>query len=203
MYDTYPSASSTCSDDEVYDQSLLELDVDVCGLHVADENDVKEVEICGNEAYDQPNVPKNELMSMLANDLTSEERDAYASLFDRFPMLFLKEYYQMQGTTSIVHEIKLKENVKPIAQKLRKLDTIRREALEIEVRKLLQTGFIYPVDDAEWVSPFVIVPKKGNKWRVCVDFHPLNAATKRHHYPLPFQDEILDNVAGHERFSWV
>ena len=34
-----------------------------------------------------------------------------------------------------------------------------------------------------------------------MDFRPLNVATKRHHYPLPFQDEILDNVVGHERFS--
>ena len=34
-----------------------------------------------------------------------------------------------------------------------------------------------------------------------VDFIPLNAATKRHHYPMPFQDEILDEVAGHERYS--
>ena len=31
----------------------------------------------------------------------------------------------MRGTTSVVHEIKLKEDVKPIAQKLRKLGTIR------------------------------------------------------------------------------
>ena len=71
----------------------------------------------------------------------------------------------------------------------------------MEVSKLLKAGFIYQVDDAQWISPVVIVPKKENKWRVCVDFRPLNAATKRHHYPLPFQDEILDNVAGHERYS--
>ena len=139
-------------------------------------------------------------MSMLATDLTSQKKDAYASLFERFPKLFVKEYYQMRGATSTMHEIKLKENVKPVAQKLRRLGAIRREALEIEVNKLLKAGFIYPIDDAEWISPVVIVPKKGNKWRICVDFCPINAATKRHHYPLPFQDEILDNVAGHERY---
>ncbi|MCO5590706.1 hypothetical protein L7F22_044681 [Adiantum nelumboides] len=34
----------------------------------------------------------------------------------------------------------------------------------------------------------------------CVDYKPLNAATKRDHFPLPFQDEILNEVARHERY---
>ena len=47
----------------------------------------------------------------------------------------------------------------------------------------------------------VVTPKKNNKWRVCVDYKPLYAATKRDHFPLPFQDEILNEVAGHERYT--
>ncbi|MCO5584637.1 hypothetical protein L7F22_038568 [Adiantum nelumboides] len=62
-------------------------------------------------------------------------------------------------------------------------------------------GFIYPVEDSEWVSPVVVTPKKNGKWRVCVDYKPLNAATKRDHFPLPFQDEILNEVAGYERYT--
>ncbi|MCO5569051.1 hypothetical protein L7F22_022757 [Adiantum nelumboides] len=41
MYDSYSSASSTCTDDEVYDQSLLDLDVDLCGIHVSTKNSEK------------------------------------------------------------------------------------------------------------------------------------------------------------------
>ncbi|MCO5569244.1 hypothetical protein L7F22_022955 [Adiantum nelumboides] len=51
------------------------------------------------------------------------------------------------------------------------------------------------------VSSVVVTPKKNGKWRVCVDYKPLNAATKRDHFPLPFQDEILNEVAGHERYT--
>ncbi|MCO5552989.1 hypothetical protein L7F22_006509 [Adiantum nelumboides] len=54
---------------------------------------------------------------------------------------------------------------------------------------------------AEWVSPVVVTPKKDGRWRVCVDFKPLNAATKKDPYPLPFIDQILDSVAGHERYN--
>ncbi|MCO5556763.1 hypothetical protein L7F22_010315 [Adiantum nelumboides] len=70
-----------------------------------------------------------------------------------------------------------------------------------EVKRLLRAGFIYPVEDFEWVSPVVVTPKKNGKWRVCVDYKPLNVATKRDHFPLPFQDEILNEVAGHERYK--
>ncbi|MCO5557438.1 hypothetical protein L7F22_011002 [Adiantum nelumboides] len=69
------------------------------------------------------------------------------------------------------------------------------------VRELLNARFIYPVEDSEWVSPVVVTPKKNGKWRVCVDYKPLNEATKRDHFPLPFQDEILNEVAGYERYT--
>ena len=69
------------------------------------------------------------------------------------------------------------------------------------VNKLLNAGFIYLVSNFEWVSPIVVTPKKNGKWRVCVDYKPLNAATKRDHFPLPFQDEIFNEVASHERYT--
>ena len=76
---------------------------------------------------------------------------------------------------------------------------VQQEALLAEVKKLLQAGFIYPVEDLEWVSPVVVTPKKNGKWQICVNYKPLNAATKRDHFPLPFQDEILNKVVGQKR----
>ena len=43
--------------------------------------------------------------------------------------------------------------------------------------------------------------QENGKWRVCVDFRPLNVATKWHHYPMASQDYTLDEVVGHERYS--
>ena len=47
----------------------------------------------------------------------------------------------------------------------------------------------------------VVVPKKNNKWYVYVDLKPLNATTKRFYFPLPFQDEILNEVAGNKCYT--
>ena len=88
-----------------------------------------------------------------------------------------------------------------MAQKLCQLGKIQQEALLKEVRKLTEAGFIYPVEDSKWVSAVVVTPKKNGKLRICVDYKPLNVATKRDHFPLPFQDEILNEVVGHKRYT--
>ena len=115
--------------------------------------------------------------------------------------LFISDLTQMTGVTAIQHHINLKEECKPVVQKLRRLGAVQQDALWKEVDWLLKAGFIFAVEDSEWVSPVVVIPKKNGKWRVCIDYKPLNAATKRDHFPLPFQDEILNEVAGHERYT--
>ena len=79
---------------------------------------------------------------------------------------------------------------------------VQADVLKKEVTNLLQqAGFFFPVENSEWIFLVVVTPKKGKKWRVCVEFCPLNACTKRDYFPLPFQDEILDQVTGHEMYS--
>ena len=41
------------------------------------------------------------------------------------------------------------------------------------------------------------------KWRVCIDYRKLNAATKKDHFALPFIDQILDRLAGHSYFCFL
>ncbi|MCO5592348.1 hypothetical protein L7F22_046349 [Adiantum nelumboides] len=122
-------------------------------------------------------------------------------MLQKFPNLFVKDYINVRGVDIVQHQIELKPESQPRAQKLRRLGVVKKEALLKEVRKLLSAGFIYPVDNFEWVSPMVVTPKKNGKWRVCVDYRPLNEATKRDHSPLPFQDEILNEVVGHENYT--
>ncbi|MCO5577618.1 hypothetical protein L7F22_031449 [Adiantum nelumboides] len=115
-------------------------------------------------------------------------------MLEGYPRLFIDAYNQITGVFVVQHHINLKDEAKPMVQRLRRLGVIQQDALLSEVRKLLNAGFIYPVEDSEWVSPV-----KNKKLRVCVDYKPLNATTKRDHFPLPFQDEILNEVAGYER----
>ncbi|MCO5599653.1 hypothetical protein L7F22_053758 [Adiantum nelumboides] len=106
-----------------------------------------------------------------------------------------------EGVSMVQHHINLNDRAKPVMQWLRRMGVVQQDALLSNVRKILNSGFIYPVEDLEWVPSVVVTPKKNGKWRVCVDYKPLNVATKRDHFPLPFQDEILNKVAGYERYT--
>ena len=101
------------------------------------------------------------------------------------------------------HKIKLEEDTKPVRDHQRRINPKMKEVVRKEILKLLEAGIIYPVADSEWVSPVHCVPKKGGitvvpndkdelipqriitGYRMVIDFHKLNKATKKDHYPLP------------------
>ncbi|MCO5601312.1 hypothetical protein L7F22_055431 [Adiantum nelumboides] len=157
----------------------------------------KEVEVVTQE---EPML-EEQFRNMLAKDLTKEEEEDYINMFKRYRYLLITNYSMIKGVDVIQHQIDLKPDAKLVAQKLRRLGVVQQEALLSKVNKLLKASFIYLVTNSEWVSPVVVIPKKNGKSRVCVDYKPLNAATKRDHFPLLFQDEILSEIAGHERYT--
>jgi hypothetical protein len=68
---------------------------------------------------------------------------------------------------------------------------------------LLTTGFIQFVEEATWLSPIVMIPKKNSKPIICINFKKLNVATKKDPYPLPFIDEVLNAIARYEAYSFL
>eukprot|EP00253_Pinus_taeda_P028167 PITA_28167 len=111
----------------------------------------------------------------------------------------------MKGIDSktCIHHIYIEENNRPIRQPQRRMNPNLREIVKVELQKLLNLNFIYPISDSPWVSPLVIVPKKNGKWRVCIDYRELNKATLKDHFPLPFIDQVLDTLAGKKYFSFL
>ncbi|CAM8933186.1 unnamed protein product [Rhodiola kirilowii] len=120
-----------------------------------------------------------------------------------------------------MHRINLEENVKPSRELLRRLNPKLSEVVFKEITKLRDAGIIYSVPDSEWVSPIHVVPKKGgltvvqndkgelvptrtvNGWRMCIDYRKLNKATKKDHFPIPFIDQMLERLAGHDYFCFL
>ena len=49
----------------------------------------------------------------------------------------------------------------------------------------------------------MVVPKKGGKWRVCVDYTDLNEACPKDSFPLPCIDQIVDATSGHDILSFL
>ncbi|XP_037503481.2 retrovirus-related Pol polyprotein from transposon 412 isoform X2 [Rhipicephalus sanguineus] len=54
-----------------------------------------------------------------------------------------------------------------------------------------------------WAAPVILVRKKDNSWRFCVDYRRLNAITKKDVYPLPRIDDAVDCLHSASYFSSV
>jgi hypothetical protein len=68
---------------------------------------------------------------------------------------------------------------------------------------LLIAEFIQFVEEATWLSPIVILPKKNGKLKICIDFKKLIATTKKDPYPLPFIDELLNTIIGYGAYYFL
>ncbi|KAL0316921.1 UNVERIFIED_CONTAM: Transposon Ty3-G Gag-Pol polyprotein [Sesamum radiatum] len=76
-------------------------------------------------------------------------------------------------------------------------------AIKEEVDKMLQAGYIRPVQYPEWLANVVLVPKPNGKWRLCIDFTDLNKACPKDPFPLPRIDILVDSTSGCEMLSFL
>ncbi|MBJ2390668.1 RNA-directed DNA polymerase, partial [Salmonella enterica subsp. enterica serovar Corvallis] len=79
----------------------------------------------------------------------------------------------------------------------------RKEAIQSEIDKLLQAGFIREVDHPQWLANPVMVRKNNGKWRMCIDFTDLNKACPKDDFPLPRIDQLVDSTSGCELLSFL
>ena len=77
------------------------------------------------------------------------------------------------------------------------------EAIQSEVKKLIDSGFIREEQHPDWVAYIIPVTKKKGKIRVCIDFCDLNEACPKDEFPLPITDVIIDNTCGFKRMSFM
>ena len=66
-----------------------------------------------------------------------------------------------------------------------------------------KAGTIKEVFFPEWLANTVVVRKKNEKWRVCVDFTDLNRACLKNPFPMTKIDQLVDATYGHPRMSFL
>ena len=99
----------------------------------------------------------------------------------------------------LVHWIKTGDAF-PIKQRMRRTPMGFEKEEKKTVDSMLGAGVIEP-STSDWASPPVLVRKKDNSWRYCLDFRALNNVTVKDAYPLPLIEDCLDSLAGKSWFS--
>lgn len=103
-----------------------------------------------------------------------------------------------------VHRIPLIPGAQPVRKRPYRMNKNYAAKVQEEIEKMLEAGIIFKVEVSEWVSPIVISLKKEKEQiRICVDFRSLNAVTIKDPFPIPFTDLILEEVVGHDMYSFL
>ncbi|KAK7912339.1 hypothetical protein WMY93_012550 [Mugilogobius chulae] len=102
---------------------------------------------------------------------------------------------------NFIHKVKLRPEVKPVQQKLRRLPLSVRDAVSKELKNMEENGIIEKIDASEWVSPIVVTKRKNGDLRTCVDLREPNKAVIVDSHPLPLIEDILSELRGAVLFS--
>jgi hypothetical protein len=103
----------------------------------------------------------------------------------------------------IEHKLDIDLAFKLIKQKERRYTLERHETIQLEVNKLLESGFIRPVDYPSWLVNPVLVGKPNRSWRMCIDYISLNKSCPKDKYSLPRICQIIDFMTSCELLSFL
>ncbi|RHN78856.1 putative nucleotidyltransferase, Ribonuclease H [Medicago truncatula] len=74
--------------------------------------------------------------------------------------------------------------------------------LKKQLEDLLEKKFVRP-SVSPWGAPVLLVKKKDDSMRLCIDYRQLNKVTVKNRYPLPRIDDLMDQLVGARVFSKI
>lgn len=107
---------------------------------------------------------------------------------------------KIRQTTLTKHRIITDESARPIHQSPYRVSMKEREAIRKQIKEMLHDDVIEP-SQSPWASPVMLVKKRDNTLRFCVDYRRLNKVTRKDVYPLPRIDDALDRLCNARYFS--
>nr|GEW91406.1 reverse transcriptase domain-containing protein [Tanacetum cinerariifolium] len=154
-------------------------------------------------------------------DLPSHLEYSFLEDADKLPVIIDKNLKDDEKAL-LLKKILMEDYFKLAIQHQKRVNLKIHKVIKKEVIKLLDVGLIYLISDSPRVSPIHCVPKKGGmttvtndddelistrlvtECRVFIDYQKLNDATRKHHFPLPFMDQMLERLAKMNSIaSWM
>ena len=132
-------------------------------------------------------------------DLTKDDCGRLAKLLQSYSDVFSTGPTDLGRTNLVQHDI-LTTPGPPVKQQPRRMAADKQTAADQQVQQGLETGVARP-SNSSWAAPIVMVRKKDQTARLCVDYRPLNERTIKDAYPLPRIQDTLDTLSTARYFS--
>jgi hypothetical protein len=100
------------------------------------------------------------------------------------------------------HTITLLPGAAPVNSRPYRYSPEQKDEIKRQVSAMLQAGTVIP-SLSPFVSHVLLVKKKDNTWRLCIDYRKLNSVTVENKFSLPIIDELLDEIAGAKYFTTI
>nr|GEX99812.1 reverse transcriptase domain-containing protein [Tanacetum cinerariifolium] len=114
---------------------------------------------------------------IIAKDLSVEEKTALTTVLKSHKRAIAWKFSDIKGIDPefCTHKILMEEDFEPAG------------------------GFTVVENDDNELTPTRLVMG----WCVCIDYHKLNEATRKDHFPLPFMDQMLERLAGNQYYCFL
>ncbi|KAI3702757.1 hypothetical protein L6452_28509 [Arctium lappa] len=119
-----------------------------------------------------------------------------------FPDVFPEDLPGLPPDSVVDFRIDLIPGAAPIARAPYRLAPTEMQEMVVQLRDLLEKGFIRP-SSSPWGAPVLFVKKKDGALRMCIDYRELNKVTVKNRYPLPRIDDLFDQLQGAGCFSKI
>jgi hypothetical protein len=150
--------------------------------------DRKELEFVTEPVVTAKGIANRVKINQLDASLESE-----VPVVNEFPDVFLKELPGMPPDRDIKFVIELKPGTAPIYKTPFRMTTPEFAELKEHIRELLEKGFIRR-SSSPWGAPVIFVLKKDGTQMLCLDYRALNEVTVKNKYPLPWIDDLFDQL---------
>ena len=134
----------------------------------------------------------------LGEDLTSDERKELVQILESHEDIFT----DVPGKCNLIeHKIPL-QNEEIVQSKPYPIPYGIRDSVETDVKTMLDLGIIRP-SESPYASPMVVVRKRDNTNRICIDFRKLNKATISDSEPMPQLNDMFQDLAEDNYFTKI
>ena len=146
------------------------------------------------EEYDDEDIPlwdggESDSHPVINSELSEVRKEELHKLLNEFTDVLRDE----PGRTTIAEHSLETGSASPIRQQPYRVPHAYRETVRRELEQMEAEGIIEQ-SSSEWASPIVLVKKKDDSLRLCVDYRKLNALTPGDAYPMPRIDDLIDKL---------